>query len=395
MLDTLVVIAIVAALAPIVGDLPARIRLPVVVVEVVLGILVGPDVLGLAKQGTIVDFLSTLGLAFLFFLAGVEIEFERVRGRPARLGVLGWLVSIALGLSIGALLEAIGFILDWDLVGFALCTTALGTLMPILRDEGELETRFGSFVVGIGTCGEFGPILAVSLFFGAHRTAASALLLVAFAAIALGAALVAMRARPSRITRLIAETMETSAHLAVRLSLLALIVLVYFAEKFGLDLILGAFAAGVVVGLVAHSEQAEPLRVKLEGIGYGFVIPIFFVVSGISFDVDALFESATTILRLPAFLGLFLFVRGLPVILFYRRDLPRELAPLALYSATALPLVIAITQIGLDTGRMRPANAAALVGAGMVSVFAFPLTALTLRRRQPREVPAGESAASA
>ena len=395
MLDTLVVIAIVAALAPIVVDLPARIRLPVVVVEVLLGILVGPDVLGIAKQGTIIDFLSTLGLAFLFFLAGVEIEFERVRGRPARLGLVGWLVSVALGLSIGALLQAIGFVLDWDLVGFALCTTALGTLMPILRDEGELETRFGSYVVGIGTSGEFGPIVAVSLFFGAHRTAASALLLVAFAAIAVGAALVAMRARPRRITKLIAETMETSAHLAVRLSLLVLIVLVYFAEKFGLDLILGAFAAGVVVGLVAHTERAEPLRAKLEGIGYGFVIPIFFVVSGISFNVDALFDSATTILRLPLFLGLFLLVRGLPVLLFYRRDLPRELAPLALYSATALPLVIAITQIGLDTGRMRPETAAALVGAGMVSVFAFPLTALTLRRRQPRQVPAGESAASA
>ncbi|MDQ3875776.1 MAG: cation:proton antiporter, partial [Actinomycetota bacterium] len=224
MLDTLVVIAIVAALAPIVVDLPARIRLPVVVVEVLLGILVGPDVLGFAKQGTIIDFLSTLGLAFLFFLAGVEIEFERVRGRPARLGAVGWLVSIALGLSIGALLEAVGFVLDWELIGFALCTTALGTLMPILRDEGELESRFGSYVVGIGTSGEFGPIVAVSLFFGAHRTAASAVLLVVFAVIAVAAALVAMRARPRRITRLIAETMQTSAHLAVRLSLLVLIV---------------------------------------------------------------------------------------------------------------------------------------------------------------------------
>ena len=382
MLDTLVVIAIVAALAPIIVDLPPKIRLPVVVAEVVFGIIIGPDVLGFAEESEIVDFLSTLGLSFLFFLAGLEIEFERVAGRPARLGVIGWFVSLAVGLGIGVILDYVDFIIDWELVGFALCTTALGTLMPILRDEGELETPFGAFIVGAGSMGEFGPIVAVSIFFGSHAPAGSALLLVAFALLAIAAALVAIRARPHRITRLIDETMQTSAHLAVRLSMLVLVILVYLTERFGLDLILGAFAAGIVVGLVAKSEHAEPVRSKLEGIGYGFLIPIFFVASGIKFDVDALFDSPTTILRLPAFLGLFLLARGLPVFLFYRRDLARaDLVPFALYSATALPLIIAITQIGLDTGDMRPENAAALVGAGMVSVIVFPLTALSLRRR--------------
>lgn len=180
---------------------------------------------------------------------------------------------------------------------------------------------------------------------------------------------------------LIERTMRESAQLAVRLSWLLLVLLLYITDRFGLDVILGAFAAGLVVGLVAQGPEGEPLRARLDAIGFGVFVPVFFVTSGMSLDVDALFDTTSTIVRLPAFLALFLLVRGLPALL-YMRALPRsDLLPLALLSATALPLIVAVTQIALRTDRITSANAAALVGAGMLSVLIFPLVALGVRRR--------------
>ncbi len=378
----LVIIGAVAVLAPLVVDLPARLRLPVVVAELGFGIIIGPDVLGLVEVDDLIDFLSQLGLAFLFFLAGLEIDLARIRGRPIRLAIRGWLLSLVLAFAITGILQATGYVISALYVGVALATTALGTLMPILRDEGELETRFGTFMIAAGAAGEFGPILAIALLLSGSSPRVSAILLIVFTVAALLAAFLVLRFRPPRLVRLLQRTMHSSAQLPVRLSILILLALVYLASREGLDILLGAFAAGIVVGLVTKSEDAEPLRIKLEGIGFGFFIPIFFVVSGIQFDLDALLDSPASILRVPLFLLLFLVIRGLPAMLLYRRDLARdERIPLALLSATALPLVVAITTIALDAGKMRPENAAALVGAAMLSVFLYPLLALTLRRR--------------
>jgi Kef-type K+ transport system membrane component KefB len=380
-LSSLLVIAAVAVAAPIVADYLPRIRVPVVVLELVLGIVVGPQVLDLAKTGGIVDTLATFGLAFLFFLAGLEINFDRVRGRPLELATVGWLASATLGFGIAALLQAEGKAISTLVIGLCLVTTSLGTLVPILKDDGVLETRFGTYVMGVGTIGEFGPIILVSLLLGVDRAGKAALLLGVFTAIALAAAVLALRWRPTRIIVLIERTMKQSAQLAVRLSWLVLVLLLYVTARFGLDVILGAFAAGLVVGLVAQGPLGDPLRTRLDAIGFGVFIPIFFVTSGMKLDVDALFNHASTAVRLPVFLGLFLLVRGLPALL-YSRDLPRsDLLPLGLLSATALPLVVAVTAIALDTGRIRPGNAAALVGAGMLSVLIFPMAALALRRR--------------
>jgi Kef-type K+ transport system membrane component KefB len=382
-LQSLLVIAIIAAAAPVIVHLPRRAAIPVVVVEIIAGILVGPHVFDIAGTGDIVDFLSNVGLAFLFFLAGMEIDFDRIRGRAARLAGTGWVISLALGCLIAAALLALDFVNSILLIGTALATTALGTLMPILRDAGELDTPLGTHMVAIGVAGEFGPILAISLLLtGAAGPGYNAALLLAFGVVAVGLALLALRARPPAIVRTIEHTMHSSGQFAIRLAILILMALVYLTGEFGLDVVLGAFAAGIVVGLVTKGEEAEPVRSKLEGIGFGFVIPIFFVHSGITFDLPALFESATSALRLPVFLALFLVVRGAPVWILYRGVIAaRDRVPLALTSATALPLVVAITTIGLEEGRMRPENAAALVGAGMVSVLVFPLVALSLRGR--------------
>lgn len=385
----LVIIALVAVLAPLVVDLPARLRLPVVVAEIGFGIVIGPDVLGWVEVDDLIDFLSELGLAFLFFLAGLEIDLERIRGRPLRLATRGWLLSLAIALALAGILHVSGYIPSPLYLAIALATTALGVLMPILRDLGELETRFGTFAVAAGTLGEFGPILAIALLLSGQRPGVAALLLLAFAVAALLAAYLALHWRPPRLIELLRKTMHSSAQLPVRLSLLILLALVYLASREGLDLLLGAFAAGIIVGLVTRSEDAEPVRVKLEGIGYGFFIPLFFVVTGIEFDLSALLDDPSSILKLPLFVLLFLLVRGLPAFLLYRRELERaDRWPLALLSATALPLIVAVTTIAVEAGKMQPENAAALVGAGMVSVFVYPLLALTLRRRGSGATPA-------
>jgi Kef-type K+ transport system membrane component KefB len=381
-LSSLLVIAAVAVLAPIAVDYLPNVRVPVVVVELVLGVVVGPQALALADTGGIVTTMSTFGLAFLFFLAGLEIDFRRVRGRPLRLAALGWFVSAALGFGSAAILQAEGRVISTLVVGLCLITTSLGTLVPILKDRGLLRTPFGTCVLAVGTVGEFGPIVLISLLLGVDRAGKAAVLLGVFIAIAFTAALLALWWRPTRIMSLIERTMRESAQLAVRLSWLLLVLLLYITARFGLDVILGAFAAGLVVGLVAQGPEGEPLRTRLDAIGFGVFVPIFFVTSGMSLDIDALFDSSSTIVRLPAFLALFLLVRGLPALL-YARVLPRsDLLPLALLSATALPLIVAVTQIALRTDRVTPANAAALVGAGMLSVLIFPLVALGLRRRR-------------
>lgn len=387
--QTFLVVLTLAVLAPVLGDLIPRIRLPVVVLEIILGILVGPQVLGWAEPGPVVNVLGRFGMAFLFFLAGLEIDFQAIRGRPLVRTGLGWLLSVAIGLGLGLSLQLLGVVGSGVVLALALTTTALGTLIPILRDSGEANSRFGTFVIGAGTVGEFGPIVLISavLTAGSGGGLTSILVLISFAALALTAAFIASRARPSYVVQLLQQKLHTSAQLPVRVSVLLLACLVILTQRLGLDAVLGALAAGVVVSLACQGHGGEAVRHKLEAIGFGFFVPIFFVTSGIKFDLVALTASSTTLLCVPLFLLLFLLARGVPVLLCHR-DLPRgDLIPLALMSATALPLVVAITEIGVETGQLSPENAVALVGAGMASVLVFPLLALSLRRASPAPEP--------
>lgn len=381
--ESILVVAVVAALAPLLADLGTRLRVPIVVAEIALGIVVGPEVLGLASSDAFIEALAAFGLAFLFFLAGQEIEFERIRGLPVTRGIVGWVLSLGLGLAIATGLWLLDLIDAPILVGLALTTTALGTLMPILRDSGILDQRFGGFVVGAGAAGEFGPVVIVSIILAVEagepwRTA----LLFVFAAVVVGATMLALYARPVRVVRLVQSTMGTSGQLAVRLSVLLVVALVVLASEFGLDVILGAFAAGIIVGIVIRGTDSREFEAKLDAVGFGFLIPVFFISTGMDYDIDALLSSPSALALLPGFALLFLVVRGLPAMLLYRGELPRtERVPLALLSAAALPLVVAITEIGKQTGVMGSDEAASLVGAAMLSVLVYPLVALALRRR--------------
>lgn len=392
-LNSLVVIVAIAALAPFVCEWLPRLRLPLVVLEIGLGILVGPYVMGWAESGPSLQVLSNFGMAFLFFLAGFEIDFQAIRGRPLALSALGWLGSLALCLVVGYGLQGLGAIESGLIVGAALTTTALGTLMPILRDADELRTRFGAYAVAAGAMGEFGPILLIAtvLSGGEGEHGGSLTLMLVYAVIILVAVYVAVNFRPPRVIHVMQKKLHTSAQLPVRVSLLVLAALVFIARQFGIDSILGALAAGVLVALTVPGEHGEELRHKLEAIGFGFFVPIFFVSTGLRYNVEALLSSPTAVLQLPMFLALFLVVRGLPA-LFVRRDLDlRARIALGLIAATQLPLVVAIVEIGQRAGHLSAETAASLVGAGMASVLLFPMIALALRRStggQSRQQPA-------
>ncbi|GAA2608388.1 cation:proton antiporter [Actinomadura fulvescens] len=385
--SAVVVVMGAAVLAPILADRLSRwVRVPSVVLELALGVLVGPVALGWAADTELVGTVADFGLAMLMFMAGYEIEFRRVRGTPLRLALVGWMISLALGLATGFVVDGGGA--AWVVVGLALTTTALGTVLPILHDSGALATPFGSRVMAVGAIGEFGPIVAVALLLTSDQPFRTAVILVVFALITVAAGVLAVgRQRLPHIARMVETTMTTSAQLSIRITIFVLVAMVWVAGSFGLDVLLGAFAAGVIERLALEASEASPehreqVRSKLEAIGYGFLVPFFFVVSGVRLDLGALAEDPWSLLLVPCFLGLFLLVRGGPVLVLYRHDLGKaDRGALALLSATALPLVVVITTIGVQEHAMRTSSAAALVCAAVVSVLTLPLLALGLHRR--------------
>jgi Kef-type K+ transport system membrane component KefB len=378
-------IVVVAALAAIaVAALPRRFAPPVVVIELVLGIVVGPEILDLAKTDDFIEFFSNLGLGMLFFFAGYEIDFERIRGRPLRLGLLGWLLSIALAYGIGGVLAAAGVVVSFLYTGSAMATTAIGTLIPILRDTGELKTRFGTYLLAAGGAGEFGPILLVTLVLSAKQPLHEAAILVLFVALALALALASVRLA-WRGWPALERTFEASSQLAVRITVVLVFGLVLLASELGLDVLLGGFVAGMIVRLALKGRELAVFESKLTAVGFGFFVPFFFVTSGIEFDLAAL-GSAAALLKLAMFLALFLVVRGTPALLLYRRVLQaRERLALAFYSATELPLVVAITTLATEGGHMTTSTAAGLVGAAMLSTLIFPFVGQALRWRASAE----------
>jgi Kef-type K+ transport system membrane component KefB len=388
--ESFLAVVVASALAAFVaGIVSTRMVLPVVVVEILLGILIGPELLGLAHPDEFLDFFSSLGLGMLFFFAGYEIDFERIRGSPLRLAVLGWLLSLVLAYSLGGLLALTGLVLSLLFTGSALATTAIGTLIPVLSDAGELRTRFGTFLLAAGAIGEFGPILLITLVFSTKGAAANALILIAFVAVAVLAAIGAVRG-VGRGWELLDRTLETSGQLAIRIAVVTVFALGALASSLGLDLLLGGFVAGVIARIALKGREVEVLESKLTAVGYGFFIPFFFVVSGIKFDLSALTEDPLRLLELPLFLGLFLIVRGVPALVLYRGVLDlRDRASLAVFSATALPLVVAITTIAVEEGHMRPSTAASLVGAGILSTAILPIVGLRMRAGRAAITPSG------
>lgn len=377
-LETLLVAAAVAALAPVLVALLPGPRIPQVVVLLAGGVLMGPQVLGWADRAAI-DLLANVGLGFLFLLAGYELDLRLFRERPGRVAIVAWLVTVGLAAALVGVLAATGFVRAYVPVALGLTTTALGTLLPILRDNDMLGGRFGRYLLAAGAVGELFPIFAIALFLGASSKFVALASLLAVGVLAVVLSLAPRLVRDTRLERILVEGEGSTAQTTVRWTVVLLLVLLVVAEEFGLDVVLGAFLAGIVLRRWAPGD-VDALEGKLDAIGYGFFIPLFFVASGMSLDVRSIAEAP---LRLLAFFVLLLVIRGVPALFLYRRDLPAiQRVQMMLLTATALPLLVALAEIGLRNGTMLRENAAALVGAGALSVLVFPMAAVVIERRR-------------
>lgn len=373
------VIMLAAVVAPTCAELVRRFRIPSVLFEILLGIAIGPQVLGWAHTDQFVSGLSTLGLSFLFFMAGYEINFAELGGTAVRRAGLGWLITLALALAVGGALMVTGYVVSGLLVGLCLTTTAIGTLLPMLRDRGMLESPFGRILLASGTIGEFAPVVAVTVLLGTLSPGIEAVLLIFFVALTLAVAVAASRPQPPAFVDAVQRHLGTSTQLPVRFVLLLVTGLVVLASSLNQEILLGAFASGLIAHLAFNDEEAAAMQPRLEAVGFGFLIPVFFIVSGMEFHVRELFSNPSILLRVPVFLVLMLLVRGLPALFVYSKILDwRRRASLMFLQSTALPLLVVITGIGLAAHKMRPENAIALVGAAMLSVLIFPLVGFAL-----------------
>ena len=386
-LDNLLLVMAVAFAAPLLLGLFPRLQLPSVVLEIVAGIVVGPAVLGWVEVDQAVEVVALIGLAFVLFLAGLEVEFEKLRGPLLRLTAAGFALSFAIAIAVSLLLSAGGLVDTPLLVAIILCATSLGVLVPVLKDAGEIGSAFGQLIIAAATIADFGAIILLSLFFSGEGGAGSTALLLG-SLFALGVVVLAVVRGAEHSMRIRADLLrlqDTTAQIRVRAALVLFVGFAAVAEALGLEVILGAFVAGAIVSL-ADRDQAmthPDFRRKLEAIGFGFFIPVFFVSSGVRFDLDALTASASSVLMVPVFLAALVATRGIPAVL-YRGRLGNGRAAIAgLMQATSLPFIVASTAIGHELGLIDAAAAAALIGAGLLSVLLFPLIALTTLTRTP------------
>jgi len=362
-----------------------KVRLPAIVFELVLGIVLGPAVLGWVNVDEPVEVMSLIGLAVLLFLAGIEIEFDKLRGKVLKATLVGFVLSFGIAVVLGLILKEAGLVKQPIFLAVLLCATSLGVLVPVLKDAGQINSTFGQLVIAAGSIADFGAVILLSLLFSRESgsTTTKVILLVGLFVVALLIGLaVAGVEHSARVRMVLARLQDTTAQIRVRAAFLILIGFVALAGKLGLEVILGAFIAGAVVSLIDRDrEMTHPLfRRKLEAIGFGVFIPVFFVTSGVKYDLDALTSSGSTIARVPIFLAALLIARGVPALL-YSRLIPRRQVLIAgLMQGTSLPFIVAGTAIGQDLGLISAGSSAALIAAGLLSVLILPALSLALLR---------------
>jgi len=379
----LIVVAVAFVVPFALGFFPS-VRLPSVVLEILAGILIGPAVLGIVEVDETIEVISVLGLAFLLFLAGLEIDFSRLRGQVLRVTVVAFVLSFGIALAVAGVLKVSGLIETPLLVAIILCATSLGVLIPVLKDAGEISSTFGQLIVAAGTIADFGAVILLSIFFSGEGGVGSTLLLIGSLAVLAVVVFIAVSGaeRSMAIRTDLLRLQDTTAQIRIRGAVVLLVGFAAIADQLGLESILGAFIAGAVLSLLDRDQQMThpEFRRKLEAVGFGLFIPVFFVTSGVEYDLDALLESASNVAMVPIFLAALMVARGLPALLYRRLLDGRRTAVAGLMQATSLPFIVAATTIGQDLGLVSPAEGAALIGAGLLSVLIFPLLGLTLLR---------------
>ena len=385
--DNLLLVSVVAVAAPLALGFAPKLRLPAVVLELVAGIVLGPAGLGWLEVDLPVQVLGVIGLAFLLFLSGLEIDVRRLRGALLRGAVLGYLVTLALGVPFGIALDAAGWVRSPLIVVIALSATSLGLVVPVLKDAGQAGSPVGQTAILAATVADFAAIVLLSLLFSASdgsTTERLAMLGLFALLVAVTGVVVARAGRVMRLGDVLVRLQDTTAEIRVRAAVVLLVAFTALAEHAGLEAILGAFLAGVVVGMVDRDSSSHPaFRIKLEAVGFGFVIPVFFVSSGARLDLDGLLAQPSALLRVPVLLLALLVMRGVPALLQVRRLGGRSAVAVALLQATSLPFIVAAVQIGIELDRITPVTGAAMVTAGLLSVLIFPVVALGLLREKP------------
>ncbi len=380
-------VAAAAVLAPLIVRPLRRFAVPAVIFEITLGIVLGPQVLNLVSAGEGLETLSELGLCMLMFLAGYELKLSSIRGEPLKLSLVSWFLSVLLATVVGLGMHLIGWHGGEVVVALALTTTAIGTLLPVLRDSGVLTSPLGRYALAVGSVAEFGPIALIALFLGGNSILISGLLLLAFALVIYGAARLASRPWSQGVRDALYQGLHSSSQLPIRVTLLFIIILVFIAGQLGLDVLLGAFAAGVIVRIATSTRDDDTLSestfaTKLEAISFGMLVPVFFVISGTHIDLKSLISTPTSWIVVPTFFLLMVAVRGIPVFLTYRAALePVDRVALSVMAATGLPLIVVITGIAVRDQAISTADAAAMVAAGMLSVMVLPSVSLALLGR--------------
>ena len=381
----LLVVAAVAVLAPLTVGFAPRLRIPAVVLEIIGGIIIGPSGFGWVRVDLPVQILALFGLAFLLFLAGLEIDVHQLRGRLLRFAVLGYLATLVLGYGAGATFTAAGWVSQPLLIAITLSATSLGLVVPVLKDAGHLRSRVGQTALAAASVADFAAIVLLSLFFSSSggSTGSKVVILGVFAGlVAVTGLAVSGAGRSMRLGQVLVRLQDTTAEIRVRFAVLLLVAFTVLAEKFGLESILGAFLAGAIVGLVDRDSSSHPnFRIKLDAIGYGFLIPVFFVASGVRLNLAGLLHSPSALARVPVFLLALLVVRGLPAFIGLRTNGTNPTLALGLLQATSLPFIVTATQIGVALGKISSVTAAALICAGLLSALIFPLIALVLLRQ--------------
>jgi Kef-type K+ transport system membrane component KefB len=367
------------------------IRVPAPVLLIVFGIAVGPSGLGWVKIDVPVRVLSLIGLAFLLFLAGLEIDPRRLRGSIARKTGVGYLFSLALAAAVGFAVGAGGITKSPLLIAIALSATSLGLVVPVLKDAGQSESQVGQFAIAGASIADFCAVLLLSVFFSMSKGSATGkfILLAGFVVlIVVAIATLARLGRSERLNRVVVMLQDTTAEIRVRFAVVLLILFVVLASKFGLETILGAFLAGAILNFVDRDSMSHPnFRVKLDAIGYGFLVPVFFVTSGLAFDLRALLHSPSAFARIPLFLVGLLIVRGVPAVVYKSTVGRRNAIAIGLLQATSLPFLVVASAIGVSLGTIKPVTGTALVSAGLLSCVIFPLVALILLRGSESEKP--------
>jgi Kef-type K+ transport system membrane component KefB len=380
----LLVVALVAVVAPLLANV-VPIRVPGVVLEIIAGIVVGPAVLGWVEVDEPIRVLALVGLAFLLFLAGLEIDLGRLRGDVLRVTLAGFGLTLVLGSLVGIGFDRAGWTRSPLFIAIALAATSLGLVVPVLKDAGFSDQPLGQYTIAGATIADFAAVILLTFFFSGSEGGAASMLttLGMFAAVVAAVAYGLTRAgRSPRIDAVLVRLQDTTAEIRVRIAMALLVGFVALAEAAGLELILGAFLAGAVLSAVDRDTMTHPnFRVKLDAVGYGFLVPVFFVASGLRFDLDALMDEPSALARVPLLLAALALARGAPAFL-YRRTLGSEAATVAaLLQATSLPFIVTAAEIGVSIDAISPVTAAALVAAGLLSVVLFPPMALSRLRR--------------